>query len=120
MHRLVTVLILATLLGGVARAQPPTLPLVPEKDQEMAENARTLRATGIGLFVGGLVVSVGSLVLSAMAFAGGDERMNGPHAWTIAAASTVVAGNAMLATGLGLWGVGNHRLKLARGLAFVF
>src|SRR4051812_38826659 len=113
MRGLATVLILATLLGGVASAEP--LPLLPEKGQELAENARTLRATGIGLFVGGLVVSVGSLVLSAMAFAGGDERMYGPHAWTIAGASTVVAGNAMLATGLALWGVGNHRRKLARG-----
>src|SRR5690242_17892046 len=110
MSRWVTMLALLALLGGVARGQTPVLPLVPEKGEELAENARTLRATGIGLFVGGLVVTAGSLVLSAMAFAGADDRMHGPHTMTIAGASTVVAGNAMLATGLALWGVGNHRL----------
>jgi hypothetical protein len=119
MRSIVTVLVLASLLAGVARAQPPSLSLVPDKAEELAESARTLRATGIGLFVGGVVVAVGSHVLTAMAIAG-EDQVHEPFRMTVAGAVTVVAGNAMLAAGLALWSIGNRKRREARALGFAF
>jgi hypothetical protein len=66
-----------------------------------------------------LVVALGSHVLTAMAIAG-EDQMHEPYRMTVASAITVVAGNAMLATGLALWSVGNRKRReaLARGIVF--
>jgi hypothetical protein len=113
------------LVCGAAHAEP-RLPLLAGSDDPVANaDAQAMRGTGIGLFVGGLTVTLASQVFTAFAVlssgcfeprpqCGTDEMRRQNQDWTIAAAVTTVAGNAMLATGLGLWGTANGRLKHAR------
>src|SRR4051812_43451391 len=106
MRRAVSILLLLALSAGPALADP-----VEEAD------ARATRSTGIGLFVGGLIVTLASVPLTALAFTSpaGAEQQRYQQGMTIAGAVTTVAGNGMLAAGLGLWGTGSRRLRQSRG-----
>lgn len=128
MRSFLTLLTVSTLLAGTtgaASADPaaPRLSLLPAADApDDVDTARTMRAAGIGLFVGGLAITVVSQGLLAAAvttgwFEGGQASLQTEIrrvSFTISSAVTVVAGNAMLAAGLGLWGTARGRLKAAR------
>ena len=132
MRWLVLGVMLAVAAPSRAFADPQNAPQLvhapPPPDLADADEARSERATGIGLFAGGLAVTIVSQVLTGVAIGfsmcpdpadGGCASHPDLSSYIIGAAVSTVAGNAMLATGLALWGIGNHRLKKARlaGLA---
>src|SRR5262249_34096638 len=90
------------LVSGVAHAEPG-LSLVPAADDPVAvADARAMRGSGIGLFVGGLTVTLASQGLIAFAVlssscgteptasCGTDAMRRQNQDWTIAAAVTTV------------------------------
>jgi hypothetical protein len=117
------------LCSGPAHARESSVPLIPEPGDAVTQ-ARSTRAIGIGLFAGGLAVTLASQILTGIAVSEmiclnahdggcftGSEAGNTP--FVVSAAVSTVAGNAMLATGLALWGIGNHRSKLLRTVGTV-
>jgi hypothetical protein len=113
----VSILSLLALTGGAMAEEPRRLGLTAADPVEEAD-ARATRSTGIGLFVGGLIVTLASVPLTALAFVAPStavaEQQRYQQGMTIAGAVTTIAGNGMLAAGLGLWGTGNGRLRQSR------
>jgi hypothetical protein len=107
------VLALALAISPVVGASE-RLPLVGGPDVVEEADAKATRATGVGLFIGGLIVTLAGQVLTGVAINSWATQTD-PSFTTqdlvISASVTQVAGNAMLAAGIGVWGVGNKRLK---------
>lgn len=90
------------------------LPLIGTGDVVEEADAKATRATGVGLFIGGLIVTLAGQVLTGVAinsWATQVEQSFTTQDLMISASVTQVAGNAMLAAGIGLWGIGNKRLQ---------
>ena len=96
------------------------LSLARGDDSDRIARARGLRASGIALVAVGTATTVASQVLLALAvtssdpFGLGNPHVPGEplypgvsHSYLIGAITTVVVGNAMLATGLALWSTGD-------------
>lgn len=91
-------------------------------DSERIARARALRTSGITLVAVGTATTVASQVLLGLALTKSDAfGLDNPHVsgeplypgvshdYLIGAITTVVVGNAMLATGLALWSAGDTR-----------
>jgi hypothetical protein len=108
------VLALVLAVSPVVRAAEK-LPLVGTGDVVEEADAKATRAIGVGLFIGGLIVTLAGQVLTGVAINSWASQTADQSFATqdlvISASVTQVAGNAMLAAGIGLWGVGNKRLQ---------
>jgi hypothetical protein len=101
--------------------------LVAPDDSERIARARALRSSGITLVAVGTATTIASQVLLALTLV--DSNLlclepcvapepflrNGGAPYLVGAITTVVVGNAMLATGLALWSRGSDRLGHASG-----
>lgn len=128
---LVSLMVLATLLGAARAAHADELPVAVDFTQRPAPSpdvlhAQAARVTGIALFVSGLVLTLVSQPLLAMGIVEGgvnfDPHDGGASGGPLAnglmyggIAGTVV-GSAVMSTGLALWGSARHRLKEAQTL----
>ncbi len=111
----------ALLLPLAVHAEP--LSLTNTEQTASLDRALKMRTTGAILTSVGIITTIASQVLLAFAIISGPGPEHGDFRHTAlpehvpligAAAATVAAGNAMLGTGLGLWGTANHRIRDAR------
>ncbi|HEX4459758.1 MAG TPA: hypothetical protein VIA18_17390 [Polyangia bacterium] len=101
--------------------------LVAQDDSERIARARAMRLSGISLVAVGTATTIASQVLLGLTLAYSNLfcldpcvvpkpfLRNGGEPFLIGAITTVVVGNAMLATGLALWSRGSDRLGHASG-----